>query len=117
MNRTKKLIAMPFALAALTTPMFLASCDTVGNPLDALCCEDFKPGTNMLAVDWGLDASANLKFGATMQAVGDFSATAQGMINDLGVACRGMAIDMGALETAVVEPDPNQNAIAWCRRQ
>lgn len=115
MNRTKKLIAMPFALAALTAPMFLASCDTIGsNPLDALCCTQFKPGTNMVTADWDLEGSLNLEFGAAMQAVGDFSATAQGMVNDLTVACRGMAIDMGAKEDAVVEPDPNKAVVAWC---
>lgn len=115
MNRTKKLIAMPFALAALTAPMFLASCDTVSNPLDAVCCTQFKPGTNMATADWGLEASANLEFGAAMQAAGDFSATAQGMVNDLGVACRGLAIDLGAAEDAVDEPDPNKATIAWCK--
>ncbi|MFO0615017.1 MAG: hypothetical protein U0414_20675 [Polyangiaceae bacterium] len=110
-----KLIATPFALAALATPMFLASCDTIGtNPLDQLCCKDFKPGTNMLAVDWGLDATGNAEFGAAMQAVGDFSATAQGMINDLGVACKGMAIDMGADPEKIDEADPNKFTVAWC---
>lgn len=115
MNRTKKLIAMPFALAALTAPMFLASCDTISNPLDAVCCTQFKPGTNMVTADWGLEASANLEFGAAMQAVGDFNATAQGMVNDLTVACRGMAIDMGAAEDAVTEVDPNKAVVAWCK--
>jgi len=115
MTRKKKLIAASLTLAALATPLLAASCDTIGgNPLDAICCKEFKPGTNMLTVDWGL-GDGNLEFGAAMQAVGDFSATAQGMITDLGVACRGMAVDMGAAEDAVVEPDPNKNAVAWCK--
>jgi len=114
MTRKKKLIAASLTLAALATPLLAGSCDTIGDPLGAICCKEFKPGTNMLSVDWGL-GDGNLEFGAAMQAVGDFSATAQGMVNDLGIACRGMAIDMGAAEDAVVEPDPNKNAVAWCK--
>ncbi len=70
MERKQKirLAAAPFVLAALVAPMVLASCDSA-NPLAAVCCTDFKPGTNMVAVDWGLKGNANVEFGASLQAI------------------------------------------------
>ena len=102
----------PIALAAIIAPMALTNCST----LDAVCCKDFQPGTNMVAVDWGLDAKANAEFGASIQAIGDFSATATGMVNDLGVACKGLAIDLGADENSVKTDvtDPQEIATQWC---
>jgi len=118
MDRKKKfrLAVTPLAIAALAAPMAFGGCDSLANdgPLGAVCCTDFKPGTNMIDVDWGLDGNANLEFGAAMQAVGDFSATAQGMVTDLGVSCKGLAVDLGVAETAVSEKDPNEYTKKWC---
>jgi len=120
MDRKKKLrlAVTPIALAALAAPFAAGGCDTLtndGNPLGAVCCTDFKPGTNMIDIDWGLSSDAdNKEFGAALQAIGDFSATAQGMVNDLGVACKGLAIDLGSMETAVNEKDPNEYTKKWC---
>jgi hypothetical protein len=119
MDWKKKLrfACLPVAVGALASPF---GCSTIGNINNPLCCSQFKPGTNMLTVDWGLKTpAANVEFGATMQAVGDFSATAQGMVTDLGVACKGMALDMGVAETAVdpkVATDPNQFTVLWCQQ-
>lgn len=120
MNRQKKLriAVLPFAVAAFASPF---GCDALtNNPITkGLCCSDFKPGTNMLTIDWGLKGNANLEFGATLQAIGDFSATAQGMVSDLGVACKGMALDMGVAATAVdpkAAADPNQFTVLWCQQ-
>jgi hypothetical protein len=118
MDRKKKLrvAALPVAVAAIVAPFAIQGCNDSGfdNPLDSVCCSDFKPGTNMIDVDWGLDASANLEFGAAMQAIGDFSATAQGMVNDLGVACKGLAVDLGVDENSISEKDPNEFTKKWC---
>lgn len=108
-----RLAAAPLALAAIAAPMFLASCDAA-NPLAAVCCTDYKPGTNMASVDWGLKGSANLEFGATMQAIGDFSATAGAMVTDLGVACKGLAVDLGVDEYKFTDSDPNKFMTNWC---
>lgn len=119
MDRKKKLrvAALPVAVAAIAAPFAAQGCNDSGitNPLDSVCCTDFKPGTNMVDVDWGLDASANLEFGAAMQAIGDFSATAQGMVNDLGVACKGLAVDLGSDENKISEKDPNEFTKKWCK--
>jgi hypothetical protein len=92
--------------------MFLASCGD--NPLAAVCCTDFKPGTNMASVDWGLKGSAQLEFGASMQAIGDFGATATAMVTDLGVACKGLAVDLGVDEHKITDTDPNKFMTGWC---
>lgn len=111
-KKIMRLAAAPLAIVAaglLTAP----GCDSL---TDGLCCTGFKPGTNMLTADWGLEASANLEFGATLQAIGDFSASATAMVNDIGVACKGLAIELGAPETAVGKDvvDPDKIASGWC---
>lgn len=114
-KRTYRIAAAPILFAGLALPM-MGGCDELSNPLDALCCEDFKPGTNMLTVDWGLEGNANLEFGATLQAVGDFSATATAMVNDLGTACKGLTLELGgtATLTDAEAADPNTFATKWC---
>ena len=111
-KKIMRIAAAPLALVAaglLTAP----GCEEL---TDGLCCTGFKPGTNMLTADWGLEGNANLEFGATLQAIGDFSASATAMVNDIGVACKGLAVELGAPETTVgadvVEPD--EIASKWC---
>ena len=89
-------------------------CDQISNPLDALCCTDFKPGTNMLSVDWGLEGQANADFGVAIQAIGDFSAAATAMVTDLGTSCRGMAVELGVDPKSVDTADPAEYTTQWC---
>ena len=116
MNRKQKLriAVLPLGIAALASPF---GCSALSNnPITGtVCCTEFKPGTNMVTVDWGLQGNANLEFGATLQAIGDFSATAQGMVTDLGVACKGLAVDLGSDENKITDSDPNQFTIKWCQ--
>ena len=107
-----------FALAALAiaAPFGItgAGCDGE-NPLDAICCTDFKPGTNMPEVDWGIeDAELNASFGVAIQAIGDFSGTATAMVTDLGTLCRNLAVELGSDPNAVTTSDPGEYASQWC---
>lgn len=106
-----RLAGVPVAALALAAPALVLS---GSGCTDDLCCSDFKPGTDMTSVDWGLEGSANVEFGLALQAIGDFSAAATAITTDLGVACRGIAVDLGADPNAVTDADPNAATEAWC---
>jgi len=92
-----------------------SSCDE--NPLAAVCCTDYKPGTNMLDVDWGIsDAQENARFAVAIQAIGDFSGAATAMVTDLGTMCRNMAVELGEDPKAVDTNDPGQYTTEWCQK-
>lgn len=106
-----RLAGVPVAALALAAPALVLS---GSGCTDDLCCSDFKPGTDMTAIDWGLEGSANVEFGLALQAIGDFSAAATAITTDLGVACRGIAVDLGADPNAVTATDPNEVTKGWC---
>ena len=116
--QTSKLRYVRFGLATtlLAAPLAFmpVGCDGE-NPLDTLCCSDFKPGTNMVNVDWGLDdAKLNVQFGVTMQAIGDLNGVATAMLTDLGTLCRNMAVELGEDPKAVTATDSAEVTQAWC---
>jgi hypothetical protein len=104
----------PLLLAVVASPV--AGCDEAGldNPLDSLCCSDFKVGADLTGVDWGLEGEANVKFGAGIQAIADFSGSASAVVTDVGSACQALAIDLGAEEGAVTATEPAARTKAWC---
>lgn len=106
-----RLAGVPVAALALAAPALVLS---GSGCTDDLCCSDFKPGTDMTSVDWGLEGSANVEFGLALQAIGDFSAAATAITTDLGVACRGIAVDLGADPNSVTSTDPNEITKGWC---
>ena len=113
-TKTKKqfrLAGVPLAAFALAAPALMLSASGCA---DDLCCSDFEAGTDMTSVDWGLEGSANIEFGLALQAIGDFSAAATAISTDLGVACRGIAVDLGADPNSVTATDPNEATEAWC---
>jgi hypothetical protein len=114
MRKTNKiqLAGVPAAVALFGALVGATGCGE--NPLDALCCADFKPGTNMLEVDWGLEGKANAEFGVAIQAIGDFSAAASAMVTDLGTVCRNMAVELGTDPKAVDTADPREFTAQWC---
>ncbi len=108
---------VPAVLFMLGTSAFVSQgCDEAGIPgLDAVCCSDFKPGTNMLEVDWGIsDATVNARFGAAIQAIGDFSGQATAIVTDLGTLCRNMAVELGEPADSVTTNDPAEATTQWC---
>jgi hypothetical protein len=113
-TKTKKFrwAGFPLAVAAIAGP---ALAMTASGCTDDLCCSDFKPGSDMTGVDWGLEGQANVDFGVAIQAIGDFSGAATAMVTDLGVACRGIAVDLGADPKSVTATDPSENTTQWCQ--
>ena len=101
----------PLLLAAVVSPV--AGCDG-SNPLDALCCSDFKVGADLTGVNWGLEGDANVQFSAGIQAIADFSGSASAMVTDVGSACQALAIDLGAEEGAVTATEPAERTRQWC---
>ncbi len=113
-TKTKKqfrLAGIPVAALALSVPAMVLS---ASGCTDDLCCSDFKPGTDMTAVDWGIEGKGNIEFGIALQAIGDFSAAATAITTDLGVACRGIVVDMGGDPNTVTATDPNEVTKQWC---
>lgn len=114
-NTKWRLLTMPMALAALGLPA--VACDgtsALPSPGD-LCCTDFKVGADLGAVDWKIgDATASAKFGAFMQATADFAGTTTSVVNEVGAACRAIAIDLGADAKGVKETAEAKRTEAWC---
>jgi len=84
-------------IAVLGLPLLANGCSDDGsNPLSAVCCTDYKPGSDVSSVDFGVDASIKGEFSVFAQAGSDFSATATAAANDVATACRAIAVDLGA---------------------
>jgi hypothetical protein len=81
---------------------------------EALCCTDFKVGADLSNVDWGVEGDGKVEFSAFMQASADFSASASGLVLELGTLCQSVAVDMGIDENKIKETDPGARAAAWC---
>jgi hypothetical protein len=108
-----RFLALPLVVAGVgIVPMF--ACDQVTNAQQSLCCSEFVPGNDLSAVDWGLEAQANVNYGALMQAMADFSATATSMATDVANACQAIATDLGEDPNAVKERTADKRAQAWC---
>jgi hypothetical protein len=113
--KTARSIRLGFATLFLTAPMALMpGCDEVANITDTLCCTKFKPGTNMISADWGLEGQTNVQFGVTMQAIGDLNGAATAMLTDLGTLCRNLAVELGTDPKAVTTQDPGEYTTQWC---
>jgi hypothetical protein len=114
-SKTARSIRLGLATVLMASPLALMpGCEEVSNITDTLCCTKFKPGTNMLNVDWGLEAETNLQFGVTMQAIGDLNGAATAMLTDLGTLCRNLAVELGTDPKAVTTQDPGEYTKQWC---
>lgn len=103
---------LPFATMAAVPLLLHCSSDIT----EAVCCKDFKPGSVMLDVDFGVDASIKGQYATFVQASADLSATATAMLADVEAACRGIALDLGAKadDPSVVGKTGTAGVSAWC---
>jgi hypothetical protein len=115
MNTNKKwrFAMMPVALAAVAL-IPLQGCDEIQNAQSSLCCSEFTPGADLAAVKWDLEGQGELRYGAFMQAVSDFTGSANAMVGDVENACTAIAVDLGASPSDVKETKPDARASAWC---
>jgi len=114
-NKSKiRLAALPLVVGAMGLVPMIA-CDQVADAQSTLCCSEFVPGNDLSAVDWKLEGQANVNYGALMQAMADFSATATAMASDVSNACQAIATDLGADPNAVKETRADTRATEWCQ--
>ena len=110
MNRFKILPGAAIAALALL-PILTNGCSSANalNPTAGLCCTDFKVGADLTGADFGVDASIKGQFEVFAQGAGDFSAAATGALDDVGVACRNIAHDLGAKPADLTAADAKQD--------
>lgn len=114
-NSKIRLLALPFAVAGVgLIPMI--GCDELVNAQQTLCCSEFVPGNDLSTVDWGLVGQANINYGALMQAMADFSASATSMATDVSNACQAIAVDLGEDPKSVTETQADKRVNAWCQK-
>lgn len=98
-------------LAGVALPLFANGCSD--NPLDAVCCTEFKAGASIDAKIGG-DAKAQV----AVQAVADFSGIAAASVDDITTACRSMAQELDApqdkQDEAAKETDKRKALGLWC---
>jgi hypothetical protein len=105
----------PAAVAvALALPVLASACGD--NPAAALCCKDFQVGVDLAGADLGAKAEFKGELLAFAQAASDLSAVAQGMLDDVAVACRAIATDLGkdASDPGVRGKSGIDGVRAWC---
>ena len=97
-------LALAAAGSAHATPLFVnglalpAITNCGNNPLDAVCCTEFKVGAS---IDTKIGGSAQAQ--VAVQAVADFSGIAAAAITDLTTACRSMASELDASAAGAVD--------------
>ncbi|MEO7037754.1 MAG: hypothetical protein ABI335_28350 [Polyangiaceae bacterium] len=113
-NRLKSFTAL--AVTALAVSSLGAGCSAVKDAQGALCCSDFKIGTDMTNTKFDVDASIQGSFSAFANASSDLSAVATGSIADVTTACQNIALDLGADPTdASVDGKTGTDALkGWC---
>ena len=109
-NRFKIVPGAAIAVLAVL-PILTNGCSAadLANPGGGLCCTDFKVGADLTGADFGVDASIKGQFEVFAQASGDFSAAATGALDDVGVACRNIAHDLGAKAEDLAAADAQKN--------
>jgi hypothetical protein len=113
-NVIRKLSLATLLVIPLVTGAGCEAADKLKEAQGDLCCTDFKVGADLSNVDWGIEGEGKAEFSAFMQASADFSASASGLVLELGTLCQAVAVDMGADENEVKETDPGNRAAAWC---
>lgn len=94
----------------------VAGCGTSPEPTTVVCT-DFRAGADLSGSTFGVTGDLQRSYGAFAQAAGDLAAVANGMLRDVGAACQGLAIELGAERDdarvrGLLEPEAVR---AWCK--
>lgn len=91
-------------------------CGTNPEPTSVVCT-DFRAGADMSKSTFGVTGELQRPYVAFAQAAGDLAAVANEMLRDVGAACQGLAIELGAdPEDARTRGKLEPEAVrAWCR--
>lgn len=112
-----KLVSGAVVAAALAVPLFAQGCSSTLDP-GGLCCKEFQVGADLTGLDLGAKADFKGQFTAFAQASGDMAASASAMLTDVGNACKGIALDLGADAAAKTNAEgqgsEGARMQAWC---
>lgn len=105
-NRFRSLAATSAALVAVPVlATAIAACGEDGVPgvpsADEICCTEFSVGADLSDVKFSADAKLNGRFRAFAQSAGDFAAVGTVALDEVLVACRNIAKDLGASDEEV----------------
>jgi hypothetical protein len=94
----------------------VSGCGTNPEPTSVVCT-DFRAGADLSSSTFGVTGDLQRPYVAFAQAAGDLSAVANQMLHDVGAACQGLAIELGADATdARVRDKTETDAVrAWCK--
>ncbi len=96
--------------------VLVSGCGT--NPeATSVVCTDFRAGSDLSGSTFGVTGDLRLPYAAFAQAAGDLAAVANQMLRDVGGACSGLAVELGAdPEDARTKGKSEPDAVrAWCK--
>lgn len=94
----------------------IAGCGTSPEPTSVVCT-DFRAGADLSGSTFGVTGDLQRSYGAFAQAAGDLASVANTMLRDVGAACQGLAVELGAdpadpRTLGLLEPEAVR---AWCK--
>lgn len=97
--------------------VFASSLAMFTNGCSDLCCTDFQVGADLSNVDWEIEGEAGAQFAVLAQASADLSGAVSAALNDVTIACRNIAQDLGATNEeldGVDSKEANEKVKAAC---
>jgi len=103
-------------VGSLASCVVLGGCGTNPEPTSAVCT-DFRAGADLSNATFGVTGELRRSYGAFAQAAGDLSAVANQMLRDVGAACEGLALELGAdpADPRVHGQHETDALRAWCK--
>lgn len=103
-------------VGSLASCVALGGCGTNPEPTSVVCT-DFRAGADLSNATFGVTGELLRSYGAFAQAAGDLSAVANQMLRDVGAACEGLALELGAdpADPRVHGQRETDAVRAWCK--
>ena len=114
MKSTKSLVAV--GLLGASIAILVSGCGTTPEPRSVVCT-DFRAGADLSGSTFGVTGELQRPYFAFAQAAGDLSAVANQMLRDVGSACEGLAVELGAdpADARVLGKRETDRVSAWCK--
>lgn len=111
----------PFRTRAVVTSLcVVGAISTAGCGTDpettTVVCTDFRAGADLSRSTFGVTGDLQRPYGAFAQAAGDLASVANQMLRDVGAACQGLALELGAsaVDPRVLGKAEPEAVRAWC---
>lgn len=114
MRSLRRFVALSSLVSAVATVM--SGCGTNPEPTSVVCT-DFRAGADLSSSTFGVTGELQRPYVAFAQAAGDLSGVANQMMHDVGAACQGLAIELGAdpADARVRDKAETDAVRAWCK--